>query len=131
MSEKIITNKKQSKLKLVPPVKYPPFDGKVKIRIAGEYKKSIFAVGICGDALINVGIFDGDFAIIERAERIQQGKLVACSTPHGLQVKFFYVEESGHIRLESRNEEYRSRIYAASDVIIQGIVREISRKLKY
>jgi phage repressor protein C with HTH and peptisase S24 domain len=84
---------------------------------------------ICGDSLHEALIADGDMAVIELTHEARDGELVAALTPQGILVKYLYREPRGWVRLESRNAAYEPHRFKVGEVRIQGVIRQIVRKL--
>ena len=53
--------------------------------------------------MINAGIFDGDYIIVQRQSHAQNGDFVVALIEDSVTVKTFYKEE-GHIRLQPEND---------------------------
>lgn len=110
-------------------LEYLPFVRYRSVRVLGTYHNKLVSAEIVGDSLSEAGIYDGDVAVIELTQEIKNGQLVAALTPSGMMAKYFYREADGAIRLESRNRTHQDKIFAEHQVAIQGIVREVVRRL--
>lgn len=64
-----------------------------------------FALKVNGDSMIDVGIFDGDFAIIEKTSTIKSGQIAAVLIDDEATLKRIHVLNS-HIQLLSENKKY-------------------------
>ena len=67
-----------------------------------------FMLRVKGDSMINAGIFNGDFLLIEECNVAHNGEIVAAmveGSEYGATVKKFY-KENGHIRLQPENDDY-------------------------
>ena len=62
-----------------------------------------FMLTVCGESMINAGIFDGDNIIVERCSTAQNGEMVVALVDDSATVKTFY-KEDGHIRLQPEND---------------------------
>lgn len=88
---------------------------------------------VCGDSLADEGIFDGDMltckVIFERQE-ITEGRLVVAKLPTGRSVvkRIFFSGEN--VILRSSNPGYRDMVFHRDDVEVEGIVKELIRKLQ-
>jgi repressor LexA len=86
-----------------------------------------YVLKVRGDSMIEDGIFDGDFVIIARRERAENGEMVVASVNGEVTLKRFY-HEGERIRLQPANSSM-SPIYASSrEVAIQGIVVGLMRR---
>lgn len=66
-------------------------------------KGEVYMLKIKGDSMINVGIFDGDWIIVEKCETARNGEIVVALIDDSATVKTFY-KENGHIRLQPEND---------------------------
>ena len=67
--------------------------------------KSLFALRIKGDSMVNAGILDGDIVIIEQTPTADNGDIVVALIDDEATVKRFY-KEDGHFRLQPENDNY-------------------------
>jgi len=68
-------------------------------------KETIFTLKCSGDSMINVGIFDGDFVIVQKQKIAKNGDIVVALTEDNeVTLKTFY-KEKNHIRLQPENDE--------------------------
>ena len=67
-------------------------------------KKEVFTLRVMGDSMINVGIYDGDIIIVEKASSANNGDTVVAMTEENeVTVKTFY-KEKDYIRLQPEND---------------------------
>ncbi len=67
-------------------------------------KETIFTLKCSGESMINVGIYDGDFVIIQKQKVARNGDIVVALTDEGeVTLKTFY-KEKDHIRLQPEND---------------------------
>lgn len=67
-------------------------------------KESIFTLKCSGDSMINVGIYDGDYVIIQKQKVARNGEIVVALTDENeVTLKTFY-KEHNHIRLQPEND---------------------------
>ncbi|TSC93701.1 MAG: repressor LexA [Candidatus Berkelbacteria bacterium Licking1014_85] len=86
----------------------------------------VFALRVKGDSMIDDGIFDGDFVIIQRIAQPKNGDIVVSLLDgENVTLKRFY-KEKGRIRLQPSNKNYKP-IYT-DKVTIQGKLRGVIRK---
>lgn len=81
-------------------------------------KKRAFVLQVKGDSMIEDGIFDGDYVVIEEQTIANDGEIVVALLDNGLATLKRFFREPGRIRLEPANASM-SPIYA-TDVKIQG-----------
>ena len=81
-------------------------------------KQTIFTLKCSGDSMINVGIYDGDYVIIQKQKVAKNGDIVAALTEDNeVTLKTFY-KEKDHIRLQPENDSLSPIIL--SDCTILG-----------
>ncbi len=89
-----------------------------------------FILTVHGDSMVNVGINDGDYLIVQQTQEALNGEIVVALVNDGMEsgatVKRFY-KEDGHIRLQPEND-YMDPIIA-EDVTVVGKVRGVFRYL--
>lgn len=66
-------------------------------------KEQTFMLKVKGESMINVGIFDGDFIMVEKRPTARNGEIVVALVDDSATVKTFY-KEDGHIRLQPEND---------------------------
>ena len=89
-------------------------------------KKTAFVLQVKGDSMIEDGIFDGDFVVIEEQEEAKNGDIVVALLENGLATLKRYFKEASRIRLEPANAKM-SPIFATK-VKIQGRVVGVMRQ---
>lgn len=81
----------------------------------------MFMLKISGESMINAGIFDGDYVIIEKTPSAMNGDIVAALiNGEDATIKTFY-KENGHFRLQPEND-YMEPIIATNVEIIGKVV---------
>lgn len=88
--------------------------------------KRAFALQVKGDSMIEEGIFDGDYVIIQYQQEVRDGDIVVAILESGLATLKRIFFENERIRLEPANSAM-APIYAR-DVKIQGKVIAVIRK---
>ena len=73
--------------------------------IPSEYmpNNKTFMLVVQGDSMINAGIFDGDYVVVEQQPTAENGQKVVALLDDSATVKTFY-KEDGHIRLQPEND---------------------------
>lgn len=89
--------------------------------------KQTFLLVIKGESMVNIGIFDGDYVLVQEEHTAQNGDVVVAMVDDSATVKTFYKEE-GVIRLQPEND-YMDPIIV-KDVVILGKVIGVFRFLK-
>ena len=62
-----------------------------------------FILKVKGESMINAGILDGDFVIVEQRSTARNGEMIVALIEDGATVKTFY-KEDGYIRLQPEND---------------------------
>ncbi|MCI9236983.1 MAG: transcriptional repressor LexA [Dorea sp.] len=65
--------------------------------------RQTFMLKVKGESMINAGIFDGDFVLVEERKTAHNGEMIVALIEDGATVKTFYKEE-GIIRLQPEND---------------------------
>ena len=65
--------------------------------------KETFILRVKGDSMINMGILDGDYIIVEQTNTAQNGEVIVALVDDFATVKRFYAED-GHFRLQPEND---------------------------
>lgn len=73
--------------------------------IPSEYmpNNKTFMLVVQGDSMINAGIFNGDYVVVEQQPTAENGQKVVALIDDSATVKTFY-KENGHIRLQPEND---------------------------
>ena len=86
----------------------------------------VFILKVQGESMINVGFYEGDYLIIEKAAQADNGEIVVALIDDSVTVKRFF-KEDGHIRLQPENDLMDPII--VDDCAIVGIVRSLYRRI--
>ncbi len=92
--------------------------------------KRCYVLQVKGDSMINEGIFNGDYVVIQQQDTAENGDIVVALLDNGFAtLKSFYKEKDGRIRLQPANDEMEP-IYVNSkrDLKIQGKVTGVIRR---
>lgn len=98
--------------------------------IQGDTKdEKFFILKVRGDSMINVGIMDGDYAIVREQAFAFNGEIIVALLGDSATIKRYY-KEKGHIRLQPENPYMDSMIFEnESDVKILGKVIGVIRRI--
>lgn len=90
-------------------------------------KETIFTLQVSGESMINVGIYDGDYVIVQKQSTARNGDIVVAMTEENeVTLKTFY-KEKDHIRLQPENDTMEPFIFPS--VTILGKAIGLYRKL--
>jgi repressor LexA len=87
-----------------------------------------YVLRVNGSSMIDDGIHDGDFVVVNRREKAANGEMVAALLNGEATLKRFYRETDGRIRLQPANERMKPIWVAEGDLKVQGVVVGLMRK---
>ena len=91
---------------------------------AGEH----YALEVSGDSMVEAGIFDGDYALIQKASTAREGDIVvALVDGQDATLKYFH-REGRMVRLDPANSAYEPQRYQADRVMVQGRLSGLLRR---
>jgi repressor LexA len=86
--------------------------------------RDYFALKVRGDSMVGAGIMDGDTAVIEKRDAVENGEIVIAVVNEAVTMKRYF-RESTRIRLQAENAAYKP-IYSR-DVRILGRLAHVFR----
>ncbi|HVT03633.1 MAG TPA: transcriptional repressor LexA [Thermoanaerobaculia bacterium] len=86
-----------------------------------------FVLKVRGESMIEDGVLDGDFVIIERRDRASNAEMVVAMVNGEVTLKRFY-REGNRVRLQPANARMEPIFAKAVDVVIQGVVVGLMRR---
>lgn len=91
---------------------------------AGEH----YALEVSGDSMVEAGIFDGDYALIQKVSTAREGDIVvALVDGQDATLKYFH-REGRMVRLDPANSSYEPQRYEADRVMVQGRLSGLLRR---
>ena len=87
-----------------------------------------YALEVSGDSMIEAGIFDGDFALIQRTETARAGQIVVALIDESEATLKYFHQDGRRIRLDPANSAYEPQLYDANQVRIQGRLAGLLRR---
>jgi repressor LexA len=87
-----------------------------------------YALEVAGDSMIEAGILDGDFALIQKTEVARDGQIVVALIDDSEATLKYFRREGPRIRLDPANSTYEPQIYDARQVRIQGKLAGLLRR---
>jgi len=88
--------------------------------------ENAFVLKVSGESMIEEGILDGDFVVVERNHSPRNGDVVVALLNNAFATLKKFYRETNRIRLQPANATMKP-IYC-KDVAIRGVVRAIIRK---
>lgn len=87
-----------------------------------------YALEVSGDSMVEAGIFDGDYALIQEASTAREGDIVVALVDGQDATLKYFRREGQMIRLDPANAAYEPQRYPADRVIVQGRLSGLLRR---
>ena len=87
-----------------------------------------YALEVAGDSMVEVGILDGDYALIRKTDVARDGEIVVALIDDEEATLKTYRREGQMIRLDPANRRYDPQRYAENQVQIQGRLAGLLRR---
>ena len=87
--------------------------------------KELFMLKVQGESMVNAGILDGDYVVVEKQPTAENGDMVVALVEDSATVKTFY-KEDGYYRLQPEND-YMDPIIVRGELQILGKVIGVFR----
>jgi repressor LexA len=87
-----------------------------------------YALEVSGDSMMEAGILDGDFALIQRTDVAREGQIVVALIDEAEATLKFFRREGARVRLDPANSAYEPQIYDPRQVRIQGKLAGLLRR---
>ncbi len=87
-----------------------------------------YALEVSGDSMIEAGILDGDYALIQRTETARNGEIVVALVHDEEATLKYLFKDDGQVRLDPANPAYEPQIFGAGEVRIQGKMAGLLRR---
>ena len=91
-------------------------------------RQNTFVLRVKGSSMIEDGIFDGDYIVVEERATADNGETVVALFRGEATVKKFYRDKGSRIRLMPANETMAPMIGTDKDVTVRGVVVAVMRK---
>lgn len=80
-----------------------------------------YALKVKGESMIDIGVMDGDYVVIQRIERANNGDIVvALVEREEATLKRIFYHETGFVELRPENAEMKAMFYPSDSVQVQG-----------
>ncbi len=87
-----------------------------------------YALEVSGDSMVEAGILDGDYALIQRSETARDGDIVVALVD-GQDATLKYFRRDGRtVQLDPANGAYQPQRYTADRVVVQGRLAGLLRR---
>jgi repressor LexA len=90
--------------------------------------RKVFALKVRGNSMVEAGIHDGDYLIVEPCQTAENGRTVVAEVDGCVTVKKLFRDAQGQIRLQPANSEMLPLVVRGDRVRIRGVVVGILRK---
>jgi repressor LexA len=87
-----------------------------------------YALEVSGDSMMEAGILDGDFALIQRTDIAREGQIVVALIDEAEATLKYFRREGSRVRLDPANSAYEPQIYDPRQVRIQGKLAGLLRR---
>jgi repressor LexA len=87
-----------------------------------------YALEVSGDSMLEAGILDGDYALIQKSSTAREGDIVVALVDGQDATLKYFRREGAQIRLDPANGAYEPQRYAANRVMVQGRLAGLLRR---
>ena len=91
---------------------------------AGEH----YALEVSGDSMVEAGIFDGEYALVQKSDTAREGDIVVALVDGQDATLKYFRREGKMIRLDPANSAYEPQRYEAGRVMVQGRLSGLLRR---
>lgn len=87
-----------------------------------------YALEVSGDSMMEAGILDGDYALIQRTDVAREGQIVVALIDESEATLKYFRREGPRVRLDPANPAYEPQMYDPRQVRIQGRLAGLLRR---
>ncbi|MEO8722722.1 MAG: transcriptional repressor LexA [Sphingobium sp.] len=87
-----------------------------------------YALEVSGDSMMEAGILDGDYALIQRTDVAREGQIIVALIEENEATLKYFRRQGSQIRLDPANSAYEPQIYDSRQVRIQGKLAGLLRR---
>ena len=87
-----------------------------------------FVLRVNGQSMVDDGVHDGDYVVIQKRDRATNGDMVVALVNGEATLKRWYREGDGRIRLQPSNERMPPMYFGEHEVAVQGVVVGLMRR---
>ena len=87
-----------------------------------------YALEVAGDSMVEVGILDGDYALVRKTDTARDGEIVVALINNEEATLKTYRREGQMIRLDPANRQYDPQRYQPNQITIQGRLAGLLRR---
>lgn len=93
-------------------------------------KNNTYVLRVKGNSMIDDGIWDGDYIVVEHRDTADNGETVVALLDGSATVKRFYRDKGNRVRLQPANDTMAPIFARAKDVEIRGVVVAVMRQYR-
>lgn len=90
-------------------------------------REETYILKVKGDSMIDAGIMEGDFVIVERTDKAKTGDIVVADVDGSWTLKYLRRDAQGRMFLQPGNKHYKN-IYPQESMRIGAVVRSVVRR---
>jgi repressor LexA len=104
-------------------------EGEESISVPEEFvrRADTYCLRVKGESMVDEGIRDGDYIIVEGRDGANPGETVVALIGHEATVKKYYPDENGKVRLQPANPTMQPIYVDSNDMQIRGVVVGLMR----
>lgn len=87
-----------------------------------------FVLKVQGTSMIEDGILDGDYVIVEKNPAPKNGEVIVALIENSYATLKRYYRERDRVRLQPANKTMKPLMFGGKDIVVQGVVRAVIRK---
>jgi len=91
-------------------------------------RQNTFVLRVRGDSMVDEGILDGDFIVVEERDGAENGETVVALVNGEATVKRFFRDRGDKVRLVPANATMAPLVCKEKDVTVRGVVVAVMRK---
>ncbi len=92
-------------------------------------REETYMLKVKGDSMVDAGIIEGDFIIVERTDKARVGDIVVAEVDGSWTLKYLRRDGQGRMYLQPGNTNYKN-IYPEEDMRIGAVVRSVVRRYR-
>jgi repressor LexA len=87
-----------------------------------------YALEVSGDSMVEAGILNGDYALVQRSETARDGEIVVALVDGQDATLKYFRRDGRNVRLDPANGAYEPQVYEAHRVMVQGRLAGLLRR---
>ena len=106
------------------------FPGDERVSVPSDFLKSgdHYVLQVRGDSMIDDGVHDGDFVVVQRTRTAADGQMVVALVSGEVTLKRIYRDNASTVRLQPSNPAVPVLIVPSGEVVVQGLVVGLLRR---